>query len=56
MLHNASHHSPVPEEFLPYHTSGKYKWAELGKKYELEDLKEATEEEIERVKEIYDKA
>ncbi len=41
-------------EFLPYHTAGKYKWAELGKKYELENIREATKEDIERVRKIYE--
>lgn len=41
-------------EFLPYHTAGKYKWAELGKKYELENIRETTKEDIERVRKIYE--
>ena len=41
-------------EFLPYHTAGKYKWKELGKKYELENIKDATKEDIERVKYIFE--
>ena len=41
-------------EFLPYHTAGKYKWTELGKQYELENLREATGEDIERVKSIFE--
>ena len=41
-------------EFLPYHSAGKYKWAELGKKYEFENIKEATQENIERVKRIFE--
>ena len=40
-------------EFLPYHTAGKYKWAELGKEYELEDIREATSEDIKRVTGIF---
>jgi len=40
-------------EFLPYHTAGKYKWTELGKKYELEDIKNATNEDINRVRNMY---
>jgi pyruvate formate lyase activating enzyme len=40
-------------EFLPYHIAGKYKWAELGKEYELEDIKEATSDDIKRVTEIF---
>ena len=41
-------------EFLPYHTAGKYKWAELGKKYDLADIREATQEDICRVRRIYE--
>lgn len=41
-------------EFLPYHTVGKYKWEQLGEKYELENIKSATNEDIERVKKIFD--
>ena len=41
-------------EFLPYHTAGKYKWKELGKKYEFENIREATQNDIERVKKIYE--
>lgn len=41
-------------EFLPYHTAGKYKWAELGKKYELADIREVTPEDIGRVRKIYE--
>lgn len=41
-------------EFLPYHKAGKYKWAELGKKYELANIREATQEDIGRVRKIYE--
>lgn len=41
-------------EFLPYHTAGQYKWKELGKNYELENIKIATQEDVERVKKIYE--
>ena len=41
-------------EFLPYHTVGKYKWKELGKKYEIEDIRNATQEDIKRVKSIFE--
>ena len=41
-------------EFLPYHTVGKYKWKELGKKYEIEDIRNATQEDIKRVKNIFE--
>lgn len=40
-------------EFLPYHSMGKFKWSNLGVNYELENLKDATMEDIKRVKEIY---
>ena len=41
-------------EILPYHDMGKYKWQELGEKYELENVKIPTNEEIQKVKEILD--
>lgn len=40
-------------EFLPYHSMGKFKWKNLGVNYELENLRDATMEDIKRVKEIY---
>ena len=39
-------------EFLPYHTMGKYKWLEYGDKYELEGVREANDEDVERAKKI----
>lgn len=39
-------------ELLKYHDMGKFKWKNLGYAYELEDVPPATEEDIERVKEI----
>lgn len=39
-------------ELLPYHTMGKYKWYDLGLKYELEDIPDATEDNIQKAKEI----
>lgn len=39
-------------EILPYHDYGKFKWEELGKKYELENLNSPTEEQINKAKEI----
>ena len=39
-------------EFLPYHTMGKYKWLEYGDKYELDGVREANDEDVERAKKI----
>ena len=39
-------------EILPYRSTGKYKWKELGLKYELENIREATNEDVKRAKEI----
>lgn len=39
-------------EFLPYHDMGKYKWKDLGFEYELEGVRSATQEDIERAKKI----
>ena len=37
-------------EFLPYHSMGEFKWKELGFKYELEDVRDATSEDVDRAK------
>ena len=39
-------------EILPYHDLGKHKWLKLGLKYELDDARTATNEDIKRAKEI----
>lgn len=39
-------------EILPYHNLGKYKWEQLGFKYELDDIRPATQNDIDRAKEI----
>ncbi len=39
-------------ELIPYHEMGKYKWENLGLKYELDGLRSATSNDIERVKNI----
>ena len=39
-------------EFLPYHNMGKYKWKELNLKYELDEVRSATDEDVERAKKI----
>ena len=39
-------------ELLPYHTMGKFKWIDLGFKYELEGVREAKNDDIKRAKKI----
>lgn len=39
-------------ELLPYHDFGKFKWKELGVKYELNNVKAPNEKEIEKAKKI----
>lgn len=39
-------------EILPYHSMGKYKWDEMHYKYELENVPEATTNDVERAKKI----
>ena len=39
-------------EFLPYHDMGKYKWEKLGVKYELEGVRVANDDDVNRAKKI----
>lgn len=39
-------------EFLKYHSMGKFKWKNLDIPYDLEDVREATSDDIERAKKI----
>lgn len=39
-------------ELMPYHTLGKYKWDELHVKYQLENVKAPTDEEMKKIKAI----
>lgn len=39
-------------ELLPYHDMGKYKWKDLGIKYKLENVRNATDEDIIKAKKV----
>lgn len=39
-------------ELLKYHSMGKFKWEKLGINYELENVRNATDEDVKRAKEI----
>lgn len=39
-------------ELLPYHSMGKYKWEKLNVKYELENVPDATQKDIDRAKRL----
>ena len=39
-------------QILPYHSMGKFKWEKLGSKYELEDVRTANQDDVDRVKKI----
>lgn len=37
-------------QILPYHSMGKFKWKNLSKKYELEDIRDASQDDVERAR------
>ena len=39
-------------EILPYHDLGKFKWLELGLKYELEGVRVANSDDVDRARKI----
>ena len=39
-------------QILPYHSMGKYKWEKLGLNYELENVRDANQSDVERAKKI----
>lgn len=39
-------------QILPYHNMGKYKWEKLGVKYELENVRQANQDDVEKAKKI----
>lgn len=39
-------------EILPYHSMGKYKWKKLGLKYDLENVPDATQDDVNRAKKL----
>ena len=39
-------------QILPYHSMGKYKWENLGLKYPLEGVRDGTQEDVDRAKNI----
>ena len=41
-------------EILPYHSLGKYKWEKLGLNYELDNIPDATDEDVIQAKKILD--
>ena len=39
-------------QLLPYHNMGKFKWEKLGSKYELENVRPANQDDVDRIKKI----
>ena len=42
-------------DILPYHELGKYKWAQYGEKYDLENVSPPSADEIKKIKTILSK-
>lgn len=40
-------------ELLPYHTMGRYKWEQLGEKYQLDGIESPSDEEMKNAREIF---
>ncbi len=51
----SSLHNVQKVEILPYHSLGKYKWSKLGLKYGLENVRDATSDDVKRAKTILGK-
>ena len=39
-------------QILPYHSMGKFKWEKIGIQYELEEVRDANQEDVDRAKKI----
>lgn len=39
-------------QILPYHSMGKFKWKKLGLDYQIDDVRDATQEDVKRAEEI----
>ncbi|MBQ2835621.1 MAG: pyruvate formate lyase-activating protein [Clostridia bacterium] len=39
-------------QILPYHSMGKFKWEKIGSEYQLEDVRDANQDDVDRAKKI----
>ena len=39
-------------QILPYHSMGKFKWEKLGVRYELDNVRDANDADVDRAKKI----